>query len=82
MKEFLDPYTFSFHFTSFSGERMWQQMFSSPVVAIYTPDVGGELRKVSMTTVARETVGHITESSVLAIRTKTPSIEPTDIVFK
>ena len=63
---------------SSTGEKIWRQMFSSPVVAIYTPELGGELRKVPMTTIARETMGLITETSVLAIRTNTP----TDTILK
>ena len=61
---------------------MWQRTYSSPVVAIYTPEAGGELRKVPIRTVARETMELITESSVLAIQTNTAAIKPTDTVLK
>ena len=67
---------------SLLGERMWQRTYGSPVVAIYTPEVGGELRKVPMRSVGRETMGLLTESSVLAIRTNSAGIKPTDTVLK
>lgn len=51
------------------------------MVAIYSVE-GGALRKIPVTTVALGTMGRLTGSSVLAIRTDTFGIKATDSVLQ
>ena len=56
-------------------------MYSSPVMAVYSVEQG-RLRKVPSTSVAADSLGMLTGSSILAIRTDTYGIKATDSVLQ
>lgn len=60
---------------------MWRKMYSSPVMAVYSVE-GGNLRKVPSTSVAADSLGMLTGSSVLAIRTDTFGIKASDSILQ
>ena len=65
-----------------TGDRVWEKVFDSPVVGIYSLEGGGTLRKVPITTVGQETLDGITGSSALAIKMDTACLQATDAVMK
>ena len=60
---------------------MWRQTYGSPVVSVYSVEDGG-LRKIPVTTVAADTLAHLSGSAILAIRADTFSIKATDHVLQ
>ena len=63
------------------GKTAWRNMYSSPVMAVYSVEQG-RLRKVPSTSVAADSLGMLTGSSILAIRTDTYGIKATDSVLQ
>ncbi|XP_065899624.1 serine/threonine-protein kinase/endoribonuclease IRE1-like [Dysidea avara] len=62
---------------SLTGQKLWEQSYSSPVVAIYSWE-GEALRKVPVTSVARKTLDIITGSTALAIKTASSALKASD----
>lgn len=62
------------------GDSVWQKVFNSPVVGVYSSDGLGDLRKVQITPVGLETLKAITGSSPLTDTTCT--VNPSNDLFK
>ena len=60
---------------------MWRKMYSSPVMGIYSVESGG-LRKVPSISVAADSLGMLTGSSILAIRMDTFGIKASDSILQ